>query len=209
MITAAFTVDSDLLVEATEQSLETVVEIETKYRHSSGGIYVLFWASNGDLDAFEDGLHADPTITDAERLLTDGDYRMYRAIEAATGPIHRTWDKHIEVNSVLVEATLSDRVWSVEMKFPTRESLQALWTWYDEVGIPTQLKSVRQVTAGHTTSTTLSPQQRQALVLARDRGYFDVPRQATLEEMATELGISDQALSERIRRGSKVLLDDI
>jgi predicted DNA binding protein len=43
-------------------------------------------------------------------------------------------------------------------------------------------------------------------VLALRHGYFDTPRETTLEELAVELDISRQALSERIRRGNERLL---
>lgn len=40
----------------------------------------------------------------------------------------------------------------------------------------------------------LTDTQREALILAYERGCFDSPRESTLEEMAEELGISQQSL---------------
>jgi len=37
--------------------------------------------------------------------------------------------------------------------------------------------------------------------LARDRGYFRIPRDATLADIADEMGITSQAASERLRLG--------
>jgi predicted DNA binding protein len=42
--------------------------------------------------------------------------------------------------------------------------------------------------------------------MAVERGYFDVPRKTTLEELADELDISRQALSEHVRRGTEKIL---
>jgi predicted DNA binding protein len=53
----------------------------------------------------------------------------------------------------------------------------------------------------------LTRAQREALGLAFDRGYFDVPRDGSLDEMATNLDISPQALSDRLRRGQRNLLE--
>lgn len=41
---------------------------------------------------------------------------------------------------------------------------------------------------------------------AYDLGYFEVPRQITLAELSEELGISDQAINERMRRGLSTLV---
>lgn len=50
------------------------------------------------------------------------------------------------------------------------------------------------------------PEQREALILAVERGYFAVPRETKLEEIAEELGITRQAASERVRRGAETVL---
>ncbi len=46
----------------------------------------------------------------------------------------------------------------------------------------------------------LSEPQREALTLAVRMGYYDIPRGCTTAELADELGISDQAVTERLRR---------
>lgn len=47
----------------------------------------------------------------------------------------------------------------------------------------------------------LTEPQAEALRLAYRRGYFDIPRDVTLDELSDELEISRQALSYRLRRG--------
>ena len=48
--------------------------------------------------------------------------------------------------------------------------------------------------------------QYEALTLALERGYYDVPRQVSTRELGEELGVSDQAVSERLRRGIAALV---
>ncbi|MDG5776545.1 helix-turn-helix domain-containing protein, partial [Haloarculaceae archaeon H-GB1-1] len=55
----------------------------------------------------------------------------------------------------------------------------------------------------------LSNEQREALILALREGYFDTPSQVSLSELAAELGITQQAMSNRIRRGNKQVLKEI
>jgi hypothetical protein len=54
----------------------------------------------------------------------------------------------------------------------------------------------------------LTDSQHRVLELASRRGYFEVPRDVTLKELADEVGVSHQALSEQIRRGTGALVED-
>jgi len=51
----------------------------------------------------------------------------------------------------------------------------------------------------------LTDKQREVLDTAREMGYFEVPRDATAAEIAEELDISPQAVSERMRRAISAL----
>lgn len=46
----------------------------------------------------------------------------------------------------------------------------------------------------------VTPKQRKALVTALDAGFYEVPQNATMTEVAESLDISQQALSKRFRR---------
>lgn len=61
------------------------------------------------------------------------------------------------------------------------------------------LQSVSEVTVG--TEFNLTRSQREALVLAYERGYFRSPREVTLADLGSELGITGQSVGSRIRRG--------
>lgn len=52
----------------------------------------------------------------------------------------------------------------------------------------------------------LTDTQREALVVAYERGYFDSPRACSLDDVAAELGITQQSLSSRLRRGHRRLV---
>lgn len=52
----------------------------------------------------------------------------------------------------------------------------------------------------------LSQEQREELILGLWRGYFDAPSRVGLNELADERDISRQAVSNRIRRGTKQVL---
>lgn len=56
-------------------------------------------------------------------------------------------------------------------------------------------------------SGSLTDAERAAVYTALDRGYFAVPRRATLTEVSEELETPDVEASERIRRGVATVLE--
>jgi hypothetical protein len=54
----------------------------------------------------------------------------------------------------------------------------------------------------------LTDRQREALRTAYELGYFDIPRGASLDDIARELDISASSLSERLRRAQTQLIEE-
>lgn len=54
----------------------------------------------------------------------------------------------------------------------------------------------------------VTPPQRHALCLASEQGYYDIPRRVSTADIADQLGISDQAVTERLRRGIRTLVSN-
>jgi predicted DNA binding protein len=55
----------------------------------------------------------------------------------------------------------------------------------------------------------LTVKQYEALVVANQQGYYDIPRRASAQKVAEALGISHQALSERLSRGHRNLIKSL
>lgn len=55
----------------------------------------------------------------------------------------------------------------------------------------------------------LTPKQHEALALAVETGYYDQPREATLKELADELGVSSSAVSQRLNAVERKLVNDL
>lgn len=53
----------------------------------------------------------------------------------------------------------------------------------------------------------LTDDQREAVRLAHEMGYFDIPRTASLDDVAAELDISPSSCSERLRRAQAELVE--
>jgi predicted DNA binding protein len=54
----------------------------------------------------------------------------------------------------------------------------------------------------------MTDEQFDALAAACKRGCFDIPRGVDLDDLADELDITHQSLSERLRRGHDVLIEE-
>ncbi|MEF8784970.1 MAG: helix-turn-helix domain-containing protein [Haloarculaceae archaeon] len=79
------------------------------------------------------------------------------------------------------------------------------------------LERVAEITAGNsaekeldtTIESSLTKQQREALVAALDQGYFNIPRGATATDVADELGISKSSFLGRIKRAQQTVFEQL
>ncbi|WP_129114306.1 helix-turn-helix domain-containing protein [Halegenticoccus tardaugens] len=202
MIRARFTTDAPLLREALHRTSDVSVELDAAFVTTAGALRLLFWATCGDRDAFEAALDEDPTVSNVAPLVDEEEYRLYRADNGASGFVRSAYDELVAVDATFVSAVGTKRGWVVEVHIPERRALRDLWEWFAERKIGFRVESVGSVRRAETPLTyDLTPAQREALVLAYQRGYFDIPRGVALADLASELGISEQAFSERLRRG--------
>jgi predicted DNA binding protein len=51
----------------------------------------------------------------------------------------------------------------------------------------------------------LTDTQRETIQLAHELGYYDIPRDVTMADLASELDVSQQALSKRLRRAHETI----
>lgn len=95
------------------------------------------------------------------------------------------------------------------MRFPDREALVAYRECCREQDIKFSLTGLSNADSDafpNDPSTTAS--QREMLALAIEHGYFEIPRETSLSELAKTFDISDQAASERLRRALTNTLGD-
>lgn len=112
-----------------------------------------------------------------------------------------------ESEATVLEGRATD-VWTFRLRFPDSAGLTRFHDYVRDHDIPIRVERT-DTGAGAATRDRrfdLSPEQREALELALRRGYFATPSEVALDELAAELGISRQALSDRIRRGNETVL---
>jgi predicted DNA binding protein len=101
----------------------------------------------------------------------------------------------------VLDATGATRRWWFGIRLPSHDALSAFQEHCLDAEIDIDVERVYNPTrpdAGPWYGVT--PRQREALVQAVEEGYYSIPRGISTKELAEEFDISDQALTERLRR---------
>lgn len=168
----------------------------------------VFWAWGDDLSDFEKRVGEGSSVNDLTELDRVDDRILYLMDWGI--PDEAFLEGLQETNGIMRTAEgYDDHDWSFELLFPSYDDLSEFHNFSLENDVEYTLGRIYTLReAGkNQRSLSLTESQREALLLALQRGYFSTPSRVTLDELATELDISQQALSERIRRGNESLLE--
>jgi len=207
MLIATFSLPHDAVaLEYTFQELpELEVEAERIAAHSRAWVMPCLWAANAEFDATDEVLAADPTVDRIVDGYEFGDEKYYQL--DWTGEVDERIDEYVDERGSILDAEATVRGWQLRIRFISRDQFDAFRDALTERGMSFQLRDLTEPGAPRQSFGSVTPEQRNALVVARERGYFDIPRDAEVSDIADELGISDQAVSERLRRGTANLVD--
>ena len=206
MLVASLTIPAEALALGHASSAVPKLEVEAERvaAHSTEWVMPCLWASNAEFDAVDEALRSDPSvaaIVENERFEETAFYQ----VEWADG-VERRIDSYIDKEGSILEARLADGRWEVDIRFVDRDQFGDFRTDVSDRGHSFRLLRLSESDRTAEGLQHLTPTQREALVTAVDRGYFSVPREATAEELAGELDISHQAVSELLRRGVENLV---
>ena len=98
--------------------------------------------------------------------------------------------------------------WKLRVVAPDRAAIARAYDALEDLGCDPNCRSITTFGDEWARSAGVTDKQYQALTRAFELGYYDIPRDVTTGELATDLGISHQALSERFRRAHKGLIED-
>jgi predicted DNA binding protein len=202
-----FEIDSDVLSHALQQVPGMSVVVDQLDASDTVPLRNLFWASGGEFEAFETALAADPTISTYERLTETDGGRLYRVQYSDEVPEVEAYRASVELDGVVLHAENDGSGWLVRMRFPDREAIAAFCERCWTAGFDLRIRAVYDQREGTPEKWFgLTDAQHETLLTALRSGYFSIPRGASLEDVADELGVSSQAASERLRRGMKTLV---
>ncbi|MFC4548939.1 MULTISPECIES: helix-turn-helix domain-containing protein [Halorussus] len=179
-------------------SLEQVIPLKE-------GRIPFVWASGSDFDDVESTLRKSDIVKRVEVMTRVEDsvlyyVEWYESKEAFMNGL-------VEANGAILDAH-GDSTWAFTAQFKNHADLTRFHQFYQAHDFPVHIDRVYSLSEepGDTYGFGLTPPQREALVGAVEGGYFAVPRETTLDEIAEKLNISRQAASERVRRGAEKIL---
>jgi|AntDeeMinimDraft_4_1070355.scaffolds.fasta_scaffold00189_32 hypothetical protein len=193
------------LDEALTEHPSVVVEAERMATHSTMQVMPFLWSSNCDAGEFRDVLQTDPSLAEVSVSEDNGDGVLYKVIwEQAFRDLV---DAMVDHHGAVVETTGNDGTWHLTLRFAADHYVGEFQDHFRGEGRNFEVERIYRPSTPRQREYNLTPEQRDALVAAYSAGYFAVPRQASASDVASELGISANAVSARLRRGTGNFVD--
>lgn len=162
------------------------------------------WLTGAKRVTLEAALEADPSVA-AYTLISEIEDRWLYDVAFAPAALD-VFDEVVTANGTVLSAAAADGWWTLQIRFVDRDDASALYDRLVERDTDATLVRLANLNEQGPTDYGLTPKQYEALLAALDHGYFTIPRETSMEELATELGVSHQALSERLRRAYRALV---
>lgn len=158
-----------------------------------------FWVEDTNRDHIEETLGSHPEVKGLEEMARVDDRFLYRAewgndIDGVISALRET-------AGTILEGEGSPEYWEFRLRFVDRESLQEFVDRCEAKDVDVDVRAVFEPRPPGT-SKSLSETQHETMLVAYEKGFFDVPREASLADLAEYFGISQQAVSQRLRRGT-------
>lgn len=210
-VVAEFTIAADefLLGEILARDPVAHVEME-RVVPTSRRLMPYVWVHGGEFDEFEASIRASEHVGAVTELDRVGGSALYRV----------EWEDEVEslidgvaaTDATILEARGKDE-WFFRIRFETHAGLTDFNDFCRVHGVAVELDRVYTLTDQEDDQDFgLTETQRETLFQAVRDGYFEVPRRTTLGDVGETLGITQQTVSENLRRGAdkvlkRVLLD--
>lgn len=181
----------------TSITLETMVPI--------GERAIPFFRLHDGRDAFEATVRDHAAVDDIHVVSTHNEETLY-ALDWEIGS-DTFFEGIVAIDAHILEATGTAQTWAFELRFPSHGTLSDFQAYCADTSLPITVERIYNPTkpdAGPWYGLTLS--QREMLTRAVEAGYYSIPRQASTQDLAEEFEISDQAVTERLRRGILALV---
>lgn len=166
----------------------------------------LIWSYGVDAESLNAALDDDPSVSDYSLLAEYDEELLYRM--EWIDQVRLVLDMMTNSQATVLSAYGDGQHWSIRALYPDRDSLSHTHDFCEQNGLTFDIEYVREMDGEPAGRFGLSKEQYEALTMACSEGYFKVPREVDLKELAEKIGVSHQALSERLRRGHDILVQE-
>lgn len=185
-------------------ALDMILTIDDVVSGTAGAPAVVFSTTGVDPACLEEAMDdADPILeyVALESAVVESRYRV--TLDTAHADVYT---RLVDLQTHPMGAVVTGRGWRVSAQFADRDALDAFRTACGDTGVEFRPRRVFEAETDRTDDYGLTAAQHEALLTAHEMGYFDVPREADLSDVAAELETTTSALSERLRRGQRRLV---
>lgn len=204
---AEFSVDSGdfALNHALTEAPHMIVEIEQVVATMEDKVMPYFWVSGGDHAEFEAAFEHDESVTNIATIDKVDEARLYRA--EWTENVETIVYAYVDLGATLMQAIGRDKNWELRMRFDDQDRLSQFQDYCEKNGISFELNRLQdQEQPMASAQYDLTTKQRETLVTALGEGYYEVPQEVSMSELANQMEISQQALSKRFHAAHKNLI---
>jgi len=188
-----------------ERLPDTELRMASLVAHGSDQTVPFLWADTDTVERLCEALGDDPSVETVDVLSEFDDNCLLKL----------TWESsHRDLHPVLRgdDSTLLDASgyggrWYLQLFFASREQVSEVYEVCESTGTDMEVNQMTHLSeASDSGYFGLTDRQYQTVFTAYESGYYDVPRGINQEELAAELGVSHQAISERLRRAHETVI---
>lgn len=172
-----------------------------------GDVVPLFWLHDSDPADFATEVEQHEAVENLTVFEQTYDRTLYALQWNASSD--RLLSAIIDLDGFLLSAAGRGRSWTFQVRFSDHGTLsefsercESKNITFDVLGLYNRTRPEAGPWYG------LSEPQYETLNLAIDEGYYDIPRRISTQDLADKLGVSDQAVTERLRRAIRTLVDN-
>ncbi|EMA45449.1 helix-turn-helix domain-containing protein [Halococcus saccharolyticus] len=194
------------LGETLEAIPEATFDIERVVAHEAERVMPFVWATAPDRDALEAAFADDSSVANVERLSDLDDEWLYRMewVSQVQFVVHAI----TEEGATILNAQTETGRWQLRVLFPDRDALSRTYSFCEEHDLDIDIETIYEMDNERHGRFGLTDDQSATLTEAFEHGFYEVPRGISVADLADELDISHQALSERFRRAHGTLIEN-
>ncbi len=206
LVTATLPYAEFALSETLRAVPEATFECEKIVDTAEGTVMPLVWARTPDAEGLETALASDATVDEVQLLSEFDDERLYRM--EWVDRIQLVMELLVNEEATILDASTENGTWVFRILYPRHDGPRETMAFCEDHGLTLDIVSIHEMESDPSGRYGLTEAQYEAVTTACEQGYYKVPREASLDDLADSLGVSHQALSERLRRGIDALVTD-
>ena len=207
-VLAQFELTTPILNETVERTPQADIRFVGYCTNASEEPCLRYRVESVEQEEFEVGLDADTTVASYNLLTEESGRFFYQVSLSDDGRTASIVPLVGEYGGEFTDGRWTGRAWKLHLRFPGESAFQNFVdACQSRDDISLILQTVYRGASYDGSGFELTFLQREALKTALEQGYYEITRRTSLLQIADRLGVSDNAVSERLRRGTKYVLE--